>query len=209
MLKGRKSFLLDLLVALRFFPELLPLVKGAHEPEKTRFHNILVEATAHDTGGSCLVKVAVDLLQHSSKCQRFAALCRERYSRTENAFCWLRQEFVESLLFRLCNGRNGHLLRHLEEPDTSARLARILSRHFFLLSRQFSSELRSCVSAARDDDEGDAWTSEGDAWTSETFLPALLSIQSIQCSLEEEEGGGGGGGGRGVGRSEKHSYFSR
>ena len=43
-LKARRSFLLDLLVAARFFPELLPLVEGAHAPERTRFGGIVARA---------------------------------------------------------------------------------------------------------------------------------------------------------------------
>ena len=50
-------------------------------------------------------------MRHAAQCQSFAAVCRARYSRAATPLLWLRQEFVESLLFRLCNTRNLYLLR--------------------------------------------------------------------------------------------------
>ena len=103
-LKARKGFLLDLLVSLRFFPELLPLVLGAHEPYKTVFARRL-RACLHlpsdppsadtsdvsetsgmwDTSDTCdhlsmsgdLVRLLVSVMRHGSNCQTFASLSRQ------------------------------------------------------------------------------------------------------------------------------------
>ena len=74
-------------------------------------------------------------------------ICRVRYLREAAPQLWVRQEFVESLLFRLCSCRNALILSLLAHPSVAPRLAATLMR-------SFSAAVTRALAAAVHEEEG-------------------------------------------------------